>query len=54
MKITRKNYFEQIEKVDFPTLPDELKQAHVVLLVRTEKGRNWNAVTNDAELKQVR
>lgn len=53
MKITRKNYFEQIEKVDFPTLPDELKQAHVVLLVRTEKGRNWNAVTNDAELKQV-
>lgn len=53
MKITRKNYFEQIEKVDFPTLPDELKQAHVVLLVRTEKGRNWNAVTNDEELKQV-
>lgn len=53
MKITRKNYFEQIGLVDFKTLPEELKQAHIVLMVRTDKGRNWNAVTNDAELKQV-
>ncbi len=45
MKITTKNYFEMIEKLGVENLPQALKEAHAVIVAKTNKGEGWKGDT---------
>jgi len=53
MKITKDNYFSEIEKIGVDELPEELLQAHELISDKTELGRDWNIYDADAEMKDV-
>jgi hypothetical protein len=48
--ITKSNY---IDRIGFTNLPEELKKAHLVIMVKTDHGRNWECYKKDAEMKEV-
>src|SRR5882672_9857423 len=54
MKITKDNYFKHIERIGFNKLPEALKQAHLVIMTKTDNGRDWNRFESDPEFKSVR
>lgn len=51
--INQKNYISHIERLGFENLPDELKQAHLVIMTKTDNGRNWKSCEKDKELKEL-
>ncbi|HBF89381.1 MAG TPA: hypothetical protein DDX39_12135 [Bacteroidales bacterium] len=51
--IKQNNYISHIERLGFENLPDELKQAHLVIMTKTNNGRNWKACEKDKELKEL-
>ncbi len=51
--INRNNYISHIERLGFENLPEELKQAHLVIMVKTDNGRNWKACDKEQELKEL-
>lgn len=53
MKITVKNYFAEIKKVDIKKLPDEMQQAHSVFSDATEKGKDWEIYNDDKDIKEM-
>jgi len=53
MKITKDNYFSEIDKISADELPEELLQAHELISDRTESGRDWSIYTEDAQMKDV-
>jgi len=53
MKITKDNYFSEIEKIGVDELPEELLQAHELISDKTELGKNWNIYDADPEMKDV-
>jgi hypothetical protein len=52
--ITKTNYFDHVNRIGFKNLPETLKQAHVVLMTKTDMGKNWNPCEKDDELKKVK
>jgi hypothetical protein len=53
MKITAKNYFKEIKKVDIESLPDEMQQAHQVFDDATEGGKDWEIYNEDKDIKEM-
>src|SRR3989337_2788176 len=53
MKITTKNYFKAIKEVGFENLPEVLKKSHLVMMTKTDEGKDWSIYDNDPEVKQV-
>jgi hypothetical protein len=53
MKITTKNYFKAIKDVGFENLPEVLKKSHLVIMTKTDEGKDWSIYDNDAEVKRV-
>ncbi len=51
--INQKNYISHIERLGFENLPGELKQAHLVIMTKTDNGRNWTASEKDKELREL-
>lgn len=51
--INRNNYISQIEKHGFDSLPEELQQAHLVIMEKTDDGRKWKACDDNKELKEL-
>lgn len=52
-KITTNNYFETIEEIGFENLPLVLKQSHMVIMTKTDNGRDWSKYQSDADLKRM-
>lgn len=52
-KITTTNYFETIEEIGFENLPLVLKQSHMVIMTKTDNGKNWSKYQSDADLKRM-
>jgi hypothetical protein len=53
MKITTKNYFTEIKKIDIKSLPDEMQQAHSVFNDATESGKDWEIYNEDKDIKEM-
>jgi len=53
MKITTKNYFKAIKDVGFENLPEVLKKSHLVMMTKTDEGKDWSIYDNDADVKRV-
>ena len=53
MKITTKNYFKAIKEVGFENLPEVLKKSHLVIMTKTDEGKDWSIYDNDADVKRV-
>src|SRR5436190_88200 len=53
MRITTKNYFKAINEVGFENLPEVLKKSHLVIMTKTDEGKDWSIYDNDPEVKQV-
>jgi hypothetical protein len=53
MKITKDNYFSEIEKIGVDELPEELLQAHELISDKTNIGRDWGIYETDTEVKDV-
>ncbi len=53
MKITTKNYFKAIKEVGFENLPEVLKKSHLVMMTKTDEGKDWSIYDNDADVKRV-
>lgn len=53
MKITKKNYFAEIKKIGFENLPEPLKKMHLVLMTKTDHGKDWSRYENDKEFKNT-
>jgi len=53
MKITAKNYFKEIKKVNVSSLPDEMQQAHSVFNDATESGKDWEIYNEDKDIKEM-
>jgi len=53
MKITAKNYFKEIKKVNVSSLPDEMQQAHSVFNDATEGGKDWEIYNEDKDIKEM-
>lgn len=53
MKITTKNYFKTIKEVGFENLPEVLKKSHLVIMTKTDEGKDWSIYDNDADVKRV-
>jgi len=51
--ITKANYKQQIERLGFENLPDEIKQAHLVIMTKTDNCKNWSAVDKDKDLSEL-
>jgi hypothetical protein len=53
MRITTKNYFKAISEVGFESLPEVLKKSHLVIMTKTDEGKDWSIYDNDADVKRV-
>lgn len=53
MRITTKNYFKAISEVGFDNLPEVLKKSHLVIMTKTDQGKDWSIYDNDPQVKQV-
>ncbi len=53
MKITTKNYFKAIKDVGFENLPEVLKKSHMVIMTKTDEGKDWSIYDHDADVKRV-
>ncbi|MBI4929281.1 MAG: hypothetical protein HY841_00845 [Bacteroidetes bacterium] len=53
MKITKKNYFSEVKRIGFENLPEVLKKTHLVLMTKTDQGKDWKFYKQDAEFKKV-
>ena len=53
MKITKDNYFSEIEKINVDELPEELLQAHELISDKTNVGKDWSIYHQDGEMKKV-
>lgn len=52
--LTTTNYFNQIKKIDFTSLPDALKKGHEFVVKATSNGDSWNSYqTSDAIKKTI-
>jgi hypothetical protein len=54
MKINEKNYFKYIQQIGFENLPLPIKQAHLVIMQKSDNGKNWKNLEQDTALKQVK
>jgi hypothetical protein len=53
MKISANNYFDQIAAIGFENLPEELKQVHLVIMRKTDMGKDWSVCEKDPEMKKA-
>jgi hypothetical protein len=53
MKISENNYFDQIAAIGFENLPEELKQVHLVIMRKTDMGKDWSICEKDPEMKKA-
>ncbi len=53
MKIIKQNYFSEVKKVGFENLPELLKKTHLVLMTKTDQGKNWKLYDSDKDFQQV-
>ena len=52
-KITTENYFKVIAKIGFEKLPKALQDSHMVIITKTNEGKNWNALKSDKDLANM-
>ncbi|MBI2968888.1 MAG: hypothetical protein HYY40_13895 [Bacteroidetes bacterium] len=53
MKITKQNYFSEVKRIGFENLPEVLKKTHLVLMTKTDQGKNWKGFEEDKEFQKV-
>lgn len=53
MKITKKNYFGEIKRIGFENLPEPLKKMHLMLMTKTDQGKDWSRYETDKEFKNT-
>lgn len=51
--ITQKNYLAHLNRIGFDKLPEELKKAHLVIMTKTDNGKDWSICKSDKEIKKV-
>lgn len=51
--ITKKNYFDHIKRIGFENVPEELKKAHLVIMTKTDNGRDWSTYEKEKEFKNM-
>ncbi len=51
--ITTKNYFDHIGRISFEKLPEEIKKAHLVIMTKTDTGKDWDIYDKEKEMKNM-
>lgn len=51
--ITQQNYFTHFNRLDFASLPDEMKQAHLVIMTHTNQGHDWSRMEQDTGFRTM-
>lgn len=51
--INKKNYFDNIEKIDVVELPKAMQDLHSLIADLTDNGADWSAYDDDAEIKRI-
>lgn len=52
-KISTENYFKVIAKIGLEKLPKALQDSHMVIIIKTNMGKNWNALKSDKDFESM-
>ncbi len=53
MKITDQNYLIEVGLIGQDKLPEALRDAHQVIIERTDHGKNWKAMSSTSRAPQA-